>query len=508
MALTLKSIPSLFEPVMKVMPDGVCQARHLINGEWRDCRTGYFSVVSPVDGQVLARVPKTCLDDVRGAIASANAAKPLIRDIPAIDRIEIFNRVFLLLEKHEQFFKELLLVEAGKPIHEAAGEVAATKERLRMTMQEVKKIAGEYIPGDWSHDTSDKIAVVLHEPVGVVAAITSFNYPLYIPSAKIIPALLSGNSVVIKPSSAVPLTVLCFARLLEKAGFPKGVINVVTGPSAIGDVIVTDPRVDMISFTGSTEVGKHIASAGGLKKFHLELGGKGLAIVLDDADLDLVAKKCVEGSLKNAGQRCDAVSAILAVGDIADPIVKKMQEEIRHWPCGDPRDAKTKVGPVINRSAAERIKGLIDDALAKGAKLLVGGTIKEAYVEPTLLDHVPIEARIFSEETFGPIVTVARVKDEANALALAGRPRFGLDSCIFTNNFYRIWKLAKQLQVGGVTVNDLPRHGVGYFPFGGIRDSGVGREGIGYSIEEMTQHKTLIFNLEPAGLGKKHFLKG
>ena len=508
MALTKELISPFFDPVLKLLPDGVWQAQHLINGEWSDCNSGYFTVTSPVDGQVVARVPKTCLRDVESAITSAVAEKHAIRDIPAIDRISLFNRVLSLLEQHEPLFRELLLLEAGKPLHDVSGEIAATKERLRMTMQEVKKITGEYIPGDWSNDTAGKIAMVVHEPVGLVAAITSFNYPLYIPAAKIIPALLAGNSIIIKPSSSVPLTLLCFVRLLEEAGFPKGVVHVVTGSSEVGDKIVADERVDMISFTGSTEVGKHIARLAGLKKLHLELGGKGLAIALEDCDLDLTAKRCVEGSLKNAGQRCDAISAILAVEVIADSLVKRMQAEMQNWPCAEPRHTKSKVGPVINRQSAERIQGLIDDAIAKGAKLLCGGSVKDCYVEPTLLDDVPVTARIFSEETFGPVVTVVRVKDEAAALTLAARPRFGLDSCVFTNNFYRMWKLAKQLSVGGVTINDLPRHGVGYFPFGGIRDSGIGREGIGYSIEEMTRQKTIIFNLEPAGLGKKSFLKG
>lgn len=220
--------------------------------------------------------------------------------------------------------------------------------------------------------------------------------------------------------------------------------------------------------------------------------------------MDLAAKRCVEGSLKNAGQRCDAVSAVFVVEKIADEIVNRMLTEIKNWVLGDPRDKNTKVGPVINLKAAEYIKSLIEDAKAKGAKVLYGGNVKDCYVEPTLLDNVSIDSRIANEETFGPVVTVIRVKDEAQALELAGRSKFGLDSCVFTNNFYRMWKVSKDLQTGGVTINDLPRHGVGYFPFGGIGDSGIGREGIGYSIEEMTRHKTVIFNLEPAGLGKKH----
>lgn len=497
-------IPKIFQDVVYSGPDGVWRAQNFIGGQWtRPTGEGEFAVTSPVDGSVVVRLSKASAKDVETALEAAESAKAHVREIAAIDRIALFSRVRKLLEENQSFFEHLLLWEAGKPAHEAKGEIEATKERLRMTMQEAKKIAGEYIPGDWSHDTVGKVAIVMHEPVGIVAAITPFNYPLYIPAAKIVPALLAGNAVVAKPASAVPLTLLCFARLIEEAGFPKGSISVLTGSAPVGDALVSDPRVSIVSFTGSTEVGRHLACAAGLKKLHLELGGKGVAIVLEDCDIGLAAKKCVEGSLKNAGQRCDAVSAVLVVEKVADELVKKMQTAIAEWTGGDPRDAKTKVGPLISEAAADRVSGLIEDAKRKGAKVLAGGEQRGAYLEPTLLDGVPEDARIASEETFGPVVSVIRVKHEEEAVAIAQRPRYGLDSCVFTNNYYRMWKLAKMLEVGGVTINDLPRHGVGYFPFGGIRNSGIGREGIGYSIEEMTQHKTIVFNLEPAGLGKK-----
>ncbi len=506
MKISENQVPALFSAVIQPDSDGLWKACNFIGGRWTGSQGGTFEVTSPVDGGVCARIPRATGPETESAIEAARQAQSLIREIPAIERLALFDRVLALLEEHQEFFRYLLLVEAGKPRHEAAGEIAATQERLRMTMQEVKKITGEYIPGDWSHDTMRKIALVVHEPVGLIAAITSFNYPLYIPAAKIIPALLAGNSVVVKPASAVPLTLLCFARLLEKAGFPPGTVNVITGSSEVGDRLTVDPRVDMISFTGSTSVGKHISQLAGLKKLHLELGGKGVAIVAEDCDLRLAAAKCVEGSFKNAGQRCDAVSAVLVVDKIAEAFVGLLQELVSQWPAGDPREEKTKIGPVISRQAAERIQALVEDAKAKGARLLAGGRQDQCYVQPALLDHVPVHARIASEETFGPVITVIRVQDDAEALRLAAAPHFGLDSCVFTRDFYRMWKLAKSLQVGSVTVNDLPRHGVGYFPFGGIHDSGIGREGIGYSIEEMTRPKTIIFNLEPAGLGKKQFL--
>lgn len=240
-----------------------------------------------------------------------------------------------------------------------------------------------------------------------------------------------------------------------------------------------------------------------MKRLHLELGGKGYALVLEDADLDLAAQRCVFGSLKFAGQRCDAVSAVVALEPIADTLSEKIVQEVDKWKFGDPRDKSVAIGPVISQSAAKRIHSMVMDAVDKGAKLLRGGKFQESYYQPTVLDEVPTNAVIAQEEVFGPVVTIIRMKDEDEALSFAKKSRYGLESCVFSRDFYRMWRVAKGLECGEVTINDCPQHGVGYFPFGGIKDSGMGREGIGYSIDEMTNLKTIVFNLEPGGLGKK-----
>ncbi len=296
-----------------------------------------------------------------------------------------------------------------------------------------------------------------------------------------------------------------FAEILNLAGFPKGTISVVTGPgSVIGNTIASHKDISMLSFTGSTETGRNIASIAGIKKLHMELGGKAYAIVLKDADLGLAAKKIVSGSLSNAGQRCDAISAVLAVQDISDRLVEIIVNEAKSFKLGNPLlDPQAKVGPVINTSAALRIKSLIDDAVSNGAKVLLGGNVHDTYVEPTVLYDVPEKAKILWEEIFGPVIPVHKVKDADEAIALARRSEFGLDSCVFTNNFYDMWKVAKSLQVGEVSINDMPKHGLGYFPFGGTKNSGTGREGVGFSIDEMTNIKTIVFNLEPGSMGKK-----
>jgi glyceraldehyde-3-phosphate dehydrogenase [NAD(P)+] len=484
--------------------DGEARFRMFVEGRWVESfDKTYFELHTPIDGSLLGYIPKAGVEDVEKAVGVARREQRKIRDLAAIERIEVFRQAAQVLEERMGDFVTALVHEAGKPRRDAEGEVSATALRLKLTMEEVKKISGEYIPGDWSDDTRGKIAVVIREPVGVVAAISSFNYPLFIQAAKVIPALLAGNSVVLKPASSTPLSALMFARILQESGIPNGCLNVITGPGSIGMKLVEHPHVSLVSFTGSTMAGKEISRAAEVKRLHLELGGKAVAIVLSDADIGLAARKCVEGAFRNAGQRCDAVSLALVEEGVADLFVEKVLEEAGKWTVGDPRGDDVKMGPLINSSQVERVHRLVVDAVEKGAKLLTGGRFEGNYYQPTVLDYVPREAEIMWEEIFGPVLPIARVRDVGEALEIASAQRYGLDSCVFTNNFYRMWSVAKRLQVGSVTVNDMPRHGVGYFPFGGVKESGIGREGIGYSIDEMTVLKTIVFNLEPIGYVKK-----
>jgi glyceraldehyde-3-phosphate dehydrogenase [NAD(P)+] len=484
--------------------NGIPEFQLFVGGEWvKSARGKTLPVDSPIDDSVIARVQAGSKEDVDRAIDSAYRARKSVRDIPAIDRIDILNRARHIIEDNKDDFVGTLTLEAGKPMSSAMGEVRASLNRIKMTMEEARSIFGEYIPGDWSEDTMAKFALVIHEPLGVVACVSPFNYPLFSVIAKVIPALVSGNTVVVKPASDDPLVALLLARVLQEAGIPDGVVNVITGSGReVGDELVGHDHVSMVTLTGSTEVGKHVAQLVGMKKRHLELGGKGAAIVAGDADLTLAASKVLEGCLKYSGQRCDAISRVFVDESVADRFLELLSGGVGAWKLGDPRDAETTVGPLINPEAAERVQGLVDDAVAKGAILIKGGKHNESYFEPTLLDSVPAEARIATEETFGPVVTVARVKGVDEAISRTNESRYGLDSCVFTNNLYTAWKVAKALEEGTVTINDAPAHGVGYFPFGGNKDSGLGREGIGFSIDEMTRIKTIQFNLSPAGLGK------
>ncbi|MFQ5921153.1 MAG: aldehyde dehydrogenase family protein [Nitrososphaerales archaeon] len=493
----------IFDNIYEVEGGGVPRFKNLIGGKWVESATKRtINVMSPIDNSLVARVQDCDARDTDYAITAAYAARQSIRDVPGIERLEFLEEVRSVMKEHRHDFVSMLMLEAGKPRKDAEGEVKASMERIELSMEEARGIFGEYLPGDWSPDTIGKMALVIREPLGVVTTISPFNYPLFIALAKIVPAILGGNTVVSKPSSVTPLSLTLFARVMQEAGLPDGVFNVVTGAAGnVGDALVYDERVSMVNFTGSTEVGRRIASRAGLKRLHLELGGKGMAIVLDDADLDLAAKSCVDGAFKNAGQRCDAVSAVLVLESVAEEFVEKVQRHAASWKMGDPRERDVNLGPLITEDAAVRVEEFVNDAVQNGAKLLRGGKRHGRYFEPTVLDAVSLDSRIACDETFGPVVTIIRIKSEEEAIEIGHRSNYGLDSCVFSNNFYRMWKIAKRLQVGEITINDLPKHGIGYFPFGGVKYSGLGREGLGYSVKEMTTLKTIVFNLDPGKLG-------
>ena len=487
-------LPHFFSPAVE-RADGGLTTRLLIGGEWR-AATGdeVFEDRSPIDGSVVARVAKGSAGDVESAIAAAREAREGFRALPASARLEICQRGAEILGDHLDSFVAAIVTDLGKTPEQATSEVKTTVERLGLVREEVRKIFGEYVPGDWIAETAGKSAVVLREPVGTVGAFGPFNYPLYLVASKIIPALAAGNTVVAKAPSEAPLALVLFARVFEEAGLAPGVLNVITGPGReIGDTLASHPDVSMISFTGSTSVGRNIAASAGPKPMHLELGGNAAAIILADADLEFAVEKSVLGAFKNAGQRCDAVSRVLVEEAVYDAYLERALKEVERWPVGDPRAEDTKVGPMVNDGAASRVNELVNDAVEKGARLLAGGDVADAYHEPTVLADVPVDAEIFWEETFGPVLTVAPVADLDTALELANRSRYGLDSAVFTSNLDAAWRAARALECGQVTINDAPAHGVGHFPFGGRKpDSGVGREGLGYSIDECTVLKTVV----------------
>ena len=478
--------------------DGTIIYKMFINGEWVESSNKHtFPVIDSFDNSVVGKVQKASKEDALRAIEAAFNAMPVMAKMDAIQSIEMLDKIKDLVAEHKEELIQMLIQEAAKPRAYAEGEVKATIERLHYACEETKIMYGEYIPGDLISGTSQKFALVSRKPLGVVLAICPFNYPLFISVSKIAPALAAGNTVVCKAASDDPITLLMFTRLAELAGVPKGALNVITGGGGeIGDLLATHPKIDMISFTGSTSVGKHIASVAGMKQLHLELGGKSPAIVLEDADLDSTIKECAAGALKFSGQRCDALSRILVVESIADEFAKRMVKEADGWKVGNPKEPDTKIGPLINEAGMQKVEALVKDALSKGAKLLRGGKRSGMFYEPTVLDRVTRDMKIAWEETFGPVVSIMRVRDMDEALKIANESVYGLDASVFTQDVDKAVYLARNVESGTVTINGSPAHGVGNFPFGGDKDSGMGREGLNYSIDEMTRIHTIVFNMK------------
>ena len=492
---TRLALPELFERAVSPSPDGPPTLQLSIGGEWRPARSGAtFEVTSPIDGNVIACAQAADRSDVEAAIGAAREARAGFRETAATERLELCERAAEIIDRHLDAFVDTIVVDLGKTPSQAKSEATATRERLGLVREEARRIFGEYLPGDWIPDTKGKSAIVLREPVGTVAALGPFNYPLFLAASKIIPAIAGGNTVVAKAPSDDPIALTLFVRAFEAAGLPAGVLNLVTGRgSEIGDIFAGHEDVSMISFTGSARVGRRITELAGPKPLHLELGGNAAALVLADADLELAVAKTVDGAFKNAGQRCDAVSRVLVERAVYDDYVERAVEVAKGYVMGDPRAEGVDVGPLVSERAVATVAELVDDAVEKGAQMPVGGASEACFHEPTVLADVSLEADIVWEETFGPVLTIVPVDDLAAAVEVANRSRYGLDSCIFSSSLDRAWEAARALECGMVTINDAPAHGVGHFPFGGRKpDSGIGREGLGYSIDECTALKTVV----------------
>ncbi len=467
----------------------------LINGKWEKSKKT-IEVVDPATQTAFATVPAADKKQAVKALKATKKGETAVKALDAWERANILEEAADLMEENRKLFVDTIVKESGKTVSEAGGEVHASIARLKYGAIEALSIKGEFMKGDNAPSHRKRLAVVTRVPIGTVLAITPFNYPLFTPVGKVAPAIAGGNAVVLKPATDTPLSALLLGKLLEEAGLPKAGLQVITGHgSEIGDVLSSSEEIDMISLTGSTATGSHIASVAGMKKLHLELGGKGAALVLADADLDLAAREVVKGALKFSGQRCDAISRVLVEEKIADKFVKMLVKEVKKWNQGDPKKKKTKIGPLINESALENVKSLVDDAVKKGAKVRLGGKTKELWFSPTVLDKASPKMRIYKEETFGPIVTVIRVKNFKEGMKVTNNTEYGLDNCVFTKDLYKALDAGMHMESGSVTINSSPTHGIANFPFGGEKKSGMGREGIWVSVEEMTELHTVTISL-------------
>jgi acyl-CoA reductase-like NAD-dependent aldehyde dehydrogenase len=464
-----------------------------VAGEWVE--TGeWVEVRSPYSGEPVARVAKAGAAETRRAIDAAEQA--LLEPLPAHKRAEILVKVVAgIARRHDEIARQIS-DEAGKPLKAARVETSRAMSTYTFAAVEARKLAGEVVPMDAAQAGEGKLAFTLRRPIGIVGAISPFNFPLNLVAHKLAPALAAGCPVVLKPASQTPLSALTLAELEDEAGLPPGWLSVVVGPSSeIGDVLVEDDRVKAITFTGSGPVGWGIKERAAKKKVNLELGNATPVIVTADADIDAAATAMAAHAFSFAGQSCISVQRIYVERDAYNRFVEGFVPRVQALKVGDPADEETDVGPVIDEDARERILEWIGEARDGGAEILSGGEEQDGLIRPTVIGNASPELKVSCEEVFGPVVTVNAVDSLDEAIELANSTRFGLQAGIFTSRLDSAMRAAQELEFGGVIVNEAPTFRSDQMPYGGIKDSGNTREGPAYAVREFTEDRLVVIDL-------------
>ena len=470
--------------------------QNLVNGEWKSSEKE-ITIYSPINQEELGTVPAMSQAEVDEAMQAARAALPAWRALSAVERAAYLHKTAAILERDKEKIGTILAKEVAKGIKAAIGEVVRTADLIRYAAEEGVRITGQAMEGGGFEAASkNKLAVVRREPVGVVIAIAPFNYPVNLSGSKIAPALIAGNVVMFKPPTQGSISGLLLAKAFEEAGIPAGVFNTITGRgSEIGDYIIEHKEVNFINFTGSTPIGERIGRLAGMRPIMLELGGKDAALVLEDADLEHAAKQIVAGAFSYSGQRCTAIKRVIVLESVADTLVTLLQAEVAKLTVGDPFD-NADITPVIDNASADFIWGLIEDAQEKGAQALTPIKREGNLLWPVLFDQVTKDMKVAWEEPFGPVLPIIRVASVEEAIAFANESEFGLQSSVFTNDFKKAFEIAEKLEVGTVHINNKTQRGPDNFPFLGVKGSGAGVQGIKYSIEAMTNVKSIVFDVK------------
>src|SRR5262245_35823548 len=463
-------------------------------GEWR-AGEAEDEIRSPYSGEVVGTVPRASAADVERALAAAVDGAAAMRRLSGHERQSVLERAAALTAAAVDELAHTISAEVGKPLTEARGEASRIADLIRLAAAEGARMHGETVPVDAAPNAGDKLGLTIRQPCGVVVAVTPFNYPALLVGHKVYPALAAGNAVILKPASRTPLTALLLTRLLLEAGLPANAIQCVTGSGAdVGTALCADERVRKISFTGSTEVGRRIAAVAGIKRLSLELGANCPVVVLPDADLDQTAAAAALGGYVNAGQVCISVQRILVdrgvYGDFLDALVPRV-EAIR---VGDPSNEDTQLSALISEGEAERVEAVLRGAAESGAKVVTGGGRSGAVVEPTVVADVDPASPLSREELFGPAVAVTPVSGIDEAIAFANDSSYGLGAGIFTSNVTNALRFAREVDCGSIQINWTPLWRADLMPYGGLKGSGIGKEGPRYAIEEMTELKVVVFH--------------
>ncbi len=465
-----------------------------VDGKWLE-EGDIVEIRAPYDGAVIARVYQGRREHAEAAIAATVKAFGTTRRLPAFERQRVLRRIADGIHGRKEEIARTLAQEAGKPIKSARMEVDRAVFTFNIAAEETVRGYGEYLPLDWQQSTAGRWGIVKPFPLGPIAGITPFNFPLNLVAHKVAPAIAAGCPIVLKPAPQTPLSSLLLAEVIQQAGWPDGGFNVVLLSNEDSGLLVTDDRIKLISFTGSAAVGWAIKSNAGKKKVLLELGGNSGVIVHSDADLTYAADRCVTGSFAYAGQACNSLQRILVEHSVYGKFVELFMAGVGKLKQGDPLDESCDVGPMIRESDAIRAYDWVQEAVRGGARLLCGGKRKGSMLEPTVLTSTKSDMKVNCQEIFAPVVTVEPYNDFASALREVNNSAYGLQAGLFTRDAKLIFQAYEELEIGGLIAGDVPTFRIDHMPYGGVKDSGLGREGLRYAIEEMTEPKLLVMNL-------------
>jgi acyl-CoA reductase-like NAD-dependent aldehyde dehydrogenase len=472
----------------------VATHRFYVDGKWME-DGDLVEIRAPYDQQLIARVYQGRRAHVEAAIAAAVKAFGTTRRLPTFERQRVLKRIAQNISSRKDEFSRTLAQEAGKPIKAARTEVDRGIFTFNIAAEEAVRIYGEYLPLDWQESTAGRWGIVRRFPLGPVAGITPFNFPLNLVAHKVAPAIAAGCPMILKPAPQTPLSSILLAEAVQEAGWPDGGFNVLPLSNEDASLLVTDDRIKLLSFTGSAAVGWKMKRDAGKKKVVLELGGNAAVIVHNDADLAYAAERCVAGGFSYAGQTCISVQRILVEHSVYGKFVEFLLDGVRNLKVGDPIDESTDVGPLIRETDAVRAVDWVQEAMRGGARLLCGGQRKGWCLEPTILTGTKPDMKVNCQEIFAPVVTVEPYTDFNAALRAVNQSPYGLQAGIFTRDAKLIFQAYEELEVGGLLAGDVPSFRVDHMPYGGIKESGLGREGLRYAIEDMTELKLLVMNL-------------
>ncbi len=472
--------------------------KNLVNGSWIASESNdYIEIKSVLDNSTVGFVPTMSQKEVDNVLENAKVAQKQWRETSIDERANLLYKAAEILEKNVGVFVDSMIHEIGKDKKSCKSEVLRTADFIRYTADTVRTMSSECLVGDGFYGGNPKkTGIIKREPLGVVLAISPFNYPINLAASKIAPAIAIGNSVVLKSSTQGSICGLHLVRVFEEAGVPKGVIQTVTGKgSEIGDYIVAHKNIDFINFTGSTDIGKRITSKCGMIPVILELGGKDAGIVLEDADLDHTANQIIGGAFSYSGQRCTAIKRVLVMEEVHDILVEKLLNKIKDVTVGNPLNGNFDVVPLINDKSADFVMGLINDAKDKGATILYGDKREGNLIYPTLIKDVTLDMNVAWEEPFGPVLPIIKVKSYEEAIEIANKSEYGLQSSVFTKDIDKALNIADKLEVGTVQINNKTERGPDSFPFLGVKNSGIGVQGVKYSVEAMSRPKVTVLNI-------------